>query len=164
MKIHTTYEMQNFILFLTDLFVKEYNKHFSFGDVWQENANILANGYCFYFALTVHKLLPEVKIAVYPGYHYFIFFGNEFFDYRGILPVVDGKIQVFSGSSVSLDHIFIIEDENLMQEISIAEICKVITDEKDRVWEQIEPALLKEGQAYLQDASHLSLKRKIPQN
>ena len=164
MRILTTYEMQDFIQFLTNVFIKEYNKRFSFGEIWIESSNILANGYCFYFALTVHKLVPETKIAVYPGMHHFISYHDEFFDYRGLLPVMQNQIQIFLGSTVSLDHIFIIEEKDLMQEIGIAETYGEFSTTKDAIWSQIEPVLLAAGQEYLENCFGFSLAKKIPQN
>ena len=160
MKNLTTYEMQNFIQFLTSVFIKEYNKRFSFGG-WTECSNILADGYCFYFALTVHKLVPETKIASYPERHHFISYQNDFFDYRGLLPVVENQIQIFLGSTFSLDRIFIVEEKDLMQEIGIAEICGEISPAKDVIWNQIEPALLEAGQTYLSYYDDFSLAKKF---
>lgn len=164
MKNLTAYEMQDFIQFLTNVFIKEYNQHFSFGDIWTESSNILANGYCFYFALTVHKLIPEAIIAVYPERHHFISYHNVFFDYRGLLPVFENQIQIFSDSTISLDHVFIVEEKDLMQEIGMAETYGEISSAKDVIWNQIEPALLEAGQAYLENFHSFSLTKKIPQN
>lgn len=137
-------DMVTFVNNLIDAFENIYNLNFSI-DGYQEDSNLLYNGYCLYFSCLLKELITEGNVVSIPG-HYIFEYKGYYFDGTGLLCFHDGILIFPNGRCVKQEDLNIVDAK---QEFMWRDILGMSDLTKDTVWEQLKPELLKIGKQLL---------------
>lgn len=148
-----------FIQNLGNQFEILFNQQFNKNSIILEDKNLLGNKYCFYFAVLLKKLLPEGMIIYTNQYHYIFKYNEHYYDYRGLIPTDETSILLIDEVLELKEHLIPVIDLN--QEYSLAQMNGIVDSNRDFIWNQIEPNLLKFGKEYLEKQNNSSSLKKL---
>ncbi len=124
----TINEVYNIVTYLAQKFITRYNETIF---PYQENIDILGNGYCLYFAFLLKQMIPEGEIYLCEN-HYLFHYQNMFFDYTGIVSPENKLTKI----------------DNIQDELDMGDILGYTDHFRDQKWNKIESKLLEDGQKY----------------
>ena len=142
-------EMVRFIRFMTNEFMREYNRVVTRGK-YQEDEGILEDGFCFYFAHLLNALIPNSQIVLIhqPFDHYLLCYDNQFYDYKGIKGKTEEGILIDEDIIPFKDLLFAVDPD---YEWDLAEIYSIADKKKDAIYNSIMNELLEVGRTYLEE-------------